>query len=133
SSCAERVFGNRLVQGLGAFLTEEQWDARTSDTVVQDGAEVAGGMDGSRSSDWTAIRLETREGHRFTPSYGPDDRPTIWNPAEWGGTVPRGEVLAAVDEIVRRYKVRRFYIDPRHWETQAEARASAHREDVIVL
>ena len=130
---AERFFGNRLVQGLGAFLTEEQWDARTVRRVVPDGAEVAGGMDGSRSSDWTAIRLETREGHRFTPTYGPDGRPTIWNPKEWGGQIPRGEVLAAVDEIVRRYKVRRFYIDPRHWETQAEAWATEHGEDVFTL
>jgi len=130
---AERFFGNRLVQGLGAFLTEEQWDARASDVTVPEGAEVAGGMDGSRSADWTAIRLETRDGHRFTPTYGPDSRPTVWNPAEWGGSIPRGEVVAAMDEINRRYKVRRFYIDPRHWETQAESWATEYGEDVFIL
>lgn len=130
---AERFFGNRLVQGLGAYLTEELLDstART-DVVVEDGAAVAGGFDGSRSSDWTAIRLETREGHRFTPTYGPDSRPTYWNPARWGGRIPRGEVDAAVDEIMRRYKVRRFYVDPRHWETQAEAWASIYGDDVVI-
>lgn len=129
---AERFFGNRLVQGLGAFLTEEQWRAREAKVSVPDGTEVAGGMDGSRSGDWTAIRLETRDGYRFTPTYGPDDRQTIWNPAEWGGMIPRGEVAAAVDEIVRRFKVRRFYIDPRHWETQADAWAAEHGEDVFI-
>lgn len=130
---AERFFGNRLVQGLGAFVTDDQWKSKTDSRVdVPDGAEVCGGMDGSRSGDWTAIRLETRDGHRFTPTYGSDDRPTIWNPAEWGGQIPRGEVQAAVDAIVRKYKVRRFYIDPRHWETQADAWAVEHGEDVFI-
>src|SRR5690625_1745748 len=100
---AERFFGNRLVRGSGRFLGENQWLDQTDKTFkVPDGAEVAGGMDGSLTNDWTAIRLETKEGHRFTPTYGPDSRPTVWDPAEWGGSVPRGEVVAAVDELVRR-------------------------------
>ena len=130
---AERFFGNRLVQGLGAFLTEELWDDWTVDQEVPEGAPVCGGFDGSRSGDWTAIRLETIDGHRFTPSYGPDDRPCYWDPKDWpGGQVPRGEVVAAVDEIFRRYRVGRFYVDPRHWETQADAWAGKHGEDVVV-
>lgn len=130
---AERFFGNRLVQGLGAFITDELWKSKmVADIEVPDGAEVCGGMDGSRSGDWTAIRLETRDGHRFTPTYGSDDRPTIWNPAEWGGQIPRGEVQAAVDAIVRKYKVRRFYVDPRHWETQTDAWSVEHGEDVFI-
>ena len=133
---AERFFGNRLVQGLGAFLTDDQWTRQTREgdnaIVVPDGAEVCGGMDGSRSGDWTAIRLETKDGHRFTPTYGPDKRLTIWNPIEWSGHIPRGEVIAAVDELARKYKIRRFYIDPRHWETQADAWAAEHGEDVFV-
>lgn len=134
ATSAERFFGNRLVQGLGAFLSDDQWEHEEVrvDIEVPDGAEVCGGMDGSRSGDWTAIRLETREGHRFTPTYGPDSRPAVWNPAEWGGQIPRGEVLAAVDEFMRRYKVRRFYVDPRHWETQADDWAATHGEDVFV-
>lgn len=130
---AERFFGNRLVRGAGRFLKETQWvDQLDADQVVPDGAEVAGGMDGSLTNDWTAIRLETKDGHRFTPTYGPDNRPTVWNPKQWGGSIPRGEVAAAVDELVRKYKVRRFYIDPRHWETQADAWATEHGEDVFV-
>lgn len=129
---AERFFGNRLVRGAGRFIEEAVWDDQTTVVDVPDGAEVAGGMDGSLSNDWTAIRLETKDGHRFTPSYGPDSRPTVWDPAEWGGLVPRGEVAAAVDEIVRRYKVRRFYVDPRHWETQVDEWAAKHGEEVFI-
>lgn len=77
-----------------------------------DGTEVAGGFDGSENNDWTAIKLETREGLIFTPRYGPDKRPTIWNPKEWGGKIPRGEIHAAWEEINRRFVIVRAYCDP---------------------
>lgn len=128
---AERFFGNRLVQGLGAFLTDELWSSRVQSVVERDA--VALGFDGSVSGDWTALRAETLSGHRFTPTYGPDDRPTIWNPAEWKGLVPRSEVLAAVDGLFASLKVARMYIDPRHWETQADQWALEHGEDVVVI
>lgn len=130
---AERFFGNRLVQGLGSFLTDPLWTAGTQPQVVEDGARVSGGFDGSRSGDWTALRLETIDGYRFTPTYGPDSRPTVWNPAEWGGQIPRGEVRVAIAEVFARYAVKRFYVDPRHWETQADDWAAEHGEDVVVV
>lgn len=129
---AERFFGNRLVQGLGAFLVDGQWQAGVADVGVPDGTPVALGFDGSLSGDWSALRAETSDGHRFTPTYGPDDRPTVWNPAEWGGSIPRGEVVAAVAELFDRYRVSRFYIDPRHWETQADQWALEHGEDCVL-
>ena len=130
---AERFFGNRLVQGLGAFLTEELWDDWTWDEVVPAGVAVCGGFDGSRSGDWTAIRLETIDGHRFTPTYGPDERPCYWDPKDWPGEqIPRGEVVAALHEVFSKYRVVRFYMDPRHWETQADALASQYGEDTVV-
>lgn len=76
------------------------------------GTAVAGGFDGSENDDYTAIKLETRAGFIFTPRYGPDRRPTIWNPAEWGGQIPRSEVHAAWDEIARVYRIVRVYCDP---------------------
>jgi hypothetical protein len=129
---AERFFGNRLVQGLGSFLTDELWTAQTSGRAKDEDA-ISLGFDGSFSGDWTALRAETRSGHRFTPTYGPDARPTIWNPAEWEGRVPRAEVIAAVAEVFAQYRVARMYVDPRHWETQADQWALEHGEDVVVL
>lgn len=131
---AERFFGNRLVQGLGSYMQEALWEATSAPAgEPARGTAVAGGFDGSSSHDWTAIRLETRDGYRFTPTYGPDKRPAFWDPAQWNGRIPREEVKAAFAEIFERYKVARFYFDPRHWETQADELALEHGDDVVVL
>lgn len=129
---AERFFGNRLVQGLGSYMPEALWDASEAPRMVARGERVALGFDGSRSGDWTALRAETADGFRFTPTYGPDDRPTFWNPDEWGGRIPRDEVSTAVAEMFDRYDVARMYVDPRHWETQADAWALEFGDDVVV-
>lgn len=130
---AERFFGNRLVQGLGSYMPEALWDAtKDAGRLVRPGERVALGFDGSRSGDWTALRAETADGFRFTPTYGPDDRPTFWNPDEWGGRIPRDEVSTAVAEMFDRYDVARMYVDPRHWETQADAWALEYGDDVVV-
>lgn len=101
------------------------------------GIAVCGGFDGSENDDWTAIKLETREGLVFTPRYGPDRRPTIWNPAEWGGRIPRGEVDAAWDELARRYRLLRVYCDPgfrdeASWESEIEAWDQEHGPKVFI-
>lgn len=101
------------------------------------GASVAGGFDGSENDDFTVIKLETREGFIFTPRYGPDRRPTIWNPAEWGGRIPRAQVDVAWDELVDRYDLRRVYCDPgfhdeTSWESNIEDWAQKYGEDRFV-
>lgn len=101
------------------------------------GTSVCGGFDGSENDDHTVIKLETRDGLIFTPRYGPDRRPTVWNPTEWGGRIPRGEVRAAWAELVVRFDVRRVYCDPgfhdeTSWETEIEAWAAEHGEEKFV-
>lgn len=129
---AERFYGNRVVPGFGAWMPDGLWAKRAVVArLVPEKAEVAGGFDGSESDDWTAIRLETRDGFRFTPRYGPDRRPTYWDPKEWGGRIPRGEVHAAMDEIVRRYRLRKFYADPRDWQSEIGEWAAKYGDDVI--
>lgn len=128
---AERFFGNRLVQGLGSYMVEKVWNDGTVKRTPVQGEPVALGFDGSRSGDWTALRAETKDGFRFTPTYGPDKRETVWNPAEWDGQIPRGEVKAAIAEVFATFKVARFYIDPRHWETQADDWALEHGDEVV--
>jgi hypothetical protein len=90
------------------------------------------GFDGSESDDWTAIRAETVEGWQFTPTYGPDKRPTIWDPAEWGGSIPRGEVKAAVAELFVAHRVKRMYCDPRGYQSEIEAWALEHGDEVVI-
>lgn len=129
---AERFFGNRIVHGHGAWLPEGLWERTEADVEVPAGTDVCGGFDGSESNDHTAIRLETRDGFRFTPRYGPDRRPTIWNPAEWGGSIPRAEVAAAVAEIFSTFRVRRFYCDPKEWWSEIGDWALEHGDNVVV-
>lgn len=81
------------------------------------GTRICAGFDGSDVNDFTAIRCETEDGFQFTMRYGPDARPTVWNPREWGGYIPRSEVHAAVDEMFTRYAVKNFYCDPKDWQT----------------
>jgi hypothetical protein len=94
--------------------------------------KVCGGFDGSSSGDWTAIRLETIDPYQFTPHYGPDRRPTYWNPLEWGGRIPRGEVDAAVDWIFTELDVERFYCDPRDWQSEIEGWALKYGDEHVI-
>ena len=101
------------------------------------GTSVCGGFDGSENNDWSAIKLETHSGLIFTPRYGPDRRPTIWNPAEWGGSIPRGEIRTAWSEICTRYRLVRAYCDPgfrdeSSWESDIETWDEAHGPKVFV-
>lgn len=101
------------------------------------GTAVCGGFDGSESDDWTGIKLETREGLIFTPRYGPDRKATIWNPKDFDGHIPRGQVHAAWAEIRDTYDLRRAYCDPgfhdeTSWESEIEEWAVEWGDEVFV-
>ena len=129
---AERFFGNRIVSGSGSWVDLAHWEKRKSPRDVKPGTRVVLGFDGSDSDDWTAIRAETADGYQFTPTYGPDNLPTIWNPADFGGQVPRLEVAAAVDELMSRYDVARMYCDPPYWESEIDAWAAQYGEKRVI-
>jgi hypothetical protein len=129
---AERFHGNKIVYGKGSWMPDGLWERTQQAGVVPPGSAVCLGFDGSTYDDWTAIRLETADGYRFTPTYGPDARPAIWNPEEWGGEIPSGEVDAAMDEICGRYRVVRGYFDPRDWTSQIDDWALRFGDRVII-
>lgn len=131
---AERFYGNRLVQGSGTWMPDELWESVGAPDRALPAADAAvcGGFDGSDVDDHTVIRLETLDGFQFTPTYGPDARPTVWNPAEWGGEVPRSEVAAAWDELARRYRLIRVYCDPPGWHSEIEEWALAYGDEVFI-
>lgn len=95
------------------------------------GTPVCLGFDGSENNDWTALAAETMDGYSFTPRYGPDQRPTIWDPQEWGGSIPRDQVRAAVDEVVATFRVARAYCDPQDWRTEIGEWALEYGEHVF--
>ena len=101
---------------------------------------VAGGFDGSENDDWTAIRLETRDGLQFTPRWPGTDEPMIWNPAQHGGRIPRLRVHEAWAVLAERYRLERVYCDPgfndptdpTSWATEIETWAGLYGETVFV-
>jgi hypothetical protein len=131
---AERFFGNRIVAGLNAYLDQRglaAWDAREVDREHPTSGPVCAAFDGSDVDDWTSIRLETMDGFQFTPRVGPDKLPSVWDPARYGGRVPRGEVTAAVAELFSRFDVVRMYCDPPGWSTEIEGWERRHGEAVV--
>lgn len=130
---AERFFGNRIVSGTGSWLDSEAWAARVDAREVKPGTRIVLGFDGSDIDDHTALRAETLDGYQFTPTYGPDRKPTIWNPADYpDGQVPRLEVAAALDELMRRYDVVRLYADPPYWETEVDEWVDRYGERKVI-
>lgn len=132
---AERFFGNRVVSGTSAWLDSAAWERLAAPREIKSRTRVVLGFDGSDIDDWTAIRAETLDGggYQFTPVYGPDRRPTIWNPADYpDGQVPRLEVDAAVDELFRRFDVVRLYADPPYWETEVDSWAERYGDRKVI-
>lgn len=131
---AERFFGNRLVAGHGKWLEDGQWEAKAAPgRTLPKRAPVTGGFDGSNNDDYTGIRLELLPDlFQFTPTYGPDERKTLWNPAEWGGQIPRGEVMVAWREIAKRFDLIRVYLDPFLYDSEIDSLAAEFGDDVFV-
>lgn len=131
---AERFFGNRIVADYDSYFDADAWEAIASPGLVPDGAVIALGFDGSMYDDWTAIRARwvTEDGmYGFTPTFA-DGAPTVWNPSDFGGEVPRGEVHAAVSELFERFTVVRMYCDPEYWQSEVDAWATKHGEKVVI-
>jgi hypothetical protein len=129
---AERFYGNRIVSGNDAWMDPAKWETKAKPRTVRPGTRVVGGFDGSDLDDHTAIRLETLDGYQFTPVYGPDKRPTVWDPADYGGQVPRLEVRAAMDEVMETYQMVRLYADPPYWVSEVADWAEKYGEKVVV-
>lgn len=129
---AERFFGNRVVSGSGAWMEMPRWEAKAFPVVVKPRTKVCLGFDGSDNNDFTGIRLETLEQHQFTPTYGDAGLPTLWDPADWGGRIPRAEVNAAVDELASRFEIVRAYCDVMFWESEIDQWASSYGEKVFI-
>ncbi|MBD9731170.1 hypothetical protein IGX29_04930 [Streptomyces sp. H28] len=129
---AERFFGNRCVSGSAAWLDPAKWAAKEKPRRVRPMTRIVLGFDGSDVDDWTAIRAETMDGYQFTPVYGENDEPTIWNPADYGGQVPRAEVRAAMHQLMHRYDVVLLYADPPYWRTEIDEWADLYGEERVI-
>lgn len=129
---AIRFYWNIPDAGSGSWIDGEKWDARAKPREVPDGTSIVIALDGSDVDDWTAIRAETEDGYQFTPTYGPDKLPCIWDPAKHGGQVPRLEVRAAFGELMTRFTVIRAYVDPPYWESEVDEFAAEYGDKRVL-
>lgn len=137
---AERFYGNRVVYGGGSWMDGAKWEARSWQSLhpgmplreIPDGTPIVLGFDGSDIDDWTVLRAQTEGGYQFTPTFGDDLKPCIWNPAEHNGQVPRLEVAAAFEEIFERFTVVRMYYDPPDWKSEGQALEAQHGDKVVL-
>ena len=129
---AERFFGNRIVSGSGSWMDMPKWESKAQQFEVKPRTRVCLGFDGSDNNDFTGIRLETLDQHQFTPTYGVKRLPTLWEPGDWGGRIPRSEVNAAVDELAKEFEIVRGYCDVMFWDSEIDMWASKYGEKVFV-
>lgn len=113
---ALRFYGNCMVSLDEDLLHGTTWrDQARSDIVLEDGARVGVGFDGSVTRDCTVLSIfdvDKKTVHVFRSWTRPKDAPEGWK-------VPIAEVMAAMDEIQERYDVGVVFLDPFYWETQA--------------
>lgn len=130
---AERFYGNRIRARSGSWMEMPRWEQRRIEPIyVAPRTKVALGFDGSDNDDMTGIRLETLDYYQFTPLYGEQRRPTLWDPRDHGGRIPRAEVMAAFDELSKRYTIVRAYLDPPFWETEIDTLAERYGASVFL-
>lgn len=122
---AARFFGNQLVTGSGKAFDLDVWGKLADpDHVVPKQAQIVAGFDGSRTDDHTAlVATEVSTGHQW-PVH-------IWNPADFGGEVPRDQVDAAVDDLFATYKVLRLNADPPYWKEEIAAWSGRYGDEIV--
>lgn len=123
-----RYFLNERRAGSARWVDPALWAARADATVVvADGAPIGMGFDGSLSRDSTALVGCTRERHWFVIDMW--ERPP--GPAADGWQVPQDEVDEAVRAAMHRWKVCRFYGDPREYKAWLAAWAEEFGKDIV--
>lgn len=124
---AARFYGNKLVPGGGKAFDALAW-IKCADLkhVVPKKAPIVLGFDGSKSGDWTAlIATEILTGYQWPLG--------IWNPADYGGEIPREVVDTTVDKAFADYAVWRMYADPPYWKDEIAVWQGRYGDKVVVL
>lgn len=123
---SRRFYLNQLVAGEDAWLSPQSWDALIDRSkIMLPGDEIALGLDGSKSEDTTAlIRCRIEDSHITVVK--------IWNPALYGGEIPRGEVDLAVRKEFEEYDVVAFLSDVKELENHIETWNYEFGEDLSV-
>jgi phage terminase large subunit-like protein len=123
-----RYFLNERRAGSARWVDPKAWaDRADAGVVVADGEQITAGFDGSITRDSSALLGCTRDRHWFVIAMW--ERPS--GRASDGWTVPQDEVDEAVRAMMARWKVLRFYGDPREYKAWLAAWAERYGKDVV--
>lgn len=116
---AARYYANQLTAAADSWLSQTEWRARMDlEKMVDETEPITLGFDGSRKrskgvTDATAlIGCRVSDGHLFQIAVW--EQPDGPSGRDW--EVPKVEVVAAVEEVFRKYNVVGFYADPHLWD-----------------
>lgn len=124
---AVRYFLNRSMAGSDAWIAKDVHERQTrKGDVVEMGAAICLGFDGSLNDDTTVLR-GCRMSDGFLFKIGTWSKPDGAAGAGW--EVPRLEVLASIREAYSRYDVVRGYFDPHEWRSDIEALAQGVKNE----
>jgi phage terminase large subunit-like protein len=123
-----RFFLNECVVGESVLVSPEAWAAKAElDSVLEQGAVIALGFDGSKKRDATAlVASRISDGRLF--------RVRIWErPADAGPdwTIPALEVDKAVRDAFAGYTVTIMFADPYRWQDYLDTWAAAFPDRVV--
>jgi phage terminase large subunit-like protein len=124
----ERYKLARFVRPAKFWLPNGKWELIEDKKrgVPPDGTEIVVGFDGSYARDATGLVGCTMDGHLFVIAAWerPGKAPSGWN-------IPRVEVDAAVNETMKRWKVRELVCDPHRWTQEIQDWEQEYGETVI--
>lgn len=125
---SRRKFLNQVNAAEDSWLSPQQWDRVAKvdkEFALQPKQKIAIGFDGSKSNDWTAlVACRIEDGMLFVIK--------VWDPAKYGGEVPREDVDATVHSLFQRYDVVAFRADVKEFESYVDAWSRAYKKKMRV-
>lgn len=125
---SRRKFLNQVNAAEDAWIAPRHWDQIAMvDKVfaLQPKQRVTLGFDGSKSNDWTAlVACRVDDGMLFVLN--------VWDPAKYGGEVPREDVDAAVHSAFQRYDVVAFRADVKEFEAYVDQWGRSYKKKIKV-
>ena len=122
---SRRKFLNQVNASEDAWIAPHEWDACQSDVKLQPGDRITLGFDGSKSHDHTAlVACRIEDGALFPIK--------VWDPAKYGGEVPRDDVDATVHWAFSRYNVVAMRADVKEFEAYVDQWSAKYRKSLKV-
>lgn len=113
---SRRKFLNQVNASEDSWLSPQEWDRIAvvePEGGLQPKDKITLGFDGSKSNDWTAlVACRISDGRLFLIK--------VWDPAKFGGEVPREDVDATVHSVFARYDVVAFRADVKEFEAYVD-------------